>query len=115
MNVAATHRMEEVLKWVKEKPWVRKELGEYESACQDFVQKVSQLDGVVTIGAIPYAGHVDLWTVTDREDWDLDTAIIECFGEVVRKSDVNLLFDFMIVSEKEHFPEEAIVLYEKEE
>lgn len=114
MSVVATERMEEALKWAKEKPWVLKDLGAYEEACQVFVQKVSQLDGVIAIGAIPYHGYVDLWTVIAREDWDLDGAIIESFTEVVRKSDMNLLFDFKIVNEKDHFPEEAIVIYQKE-
>ena len=115
MSATVTNQMEEVPKFFKEKPWIRKELGEYEEACHDFVWKVSQLDGVLAIGAFPYHGYVDLWTVTDRNDRDLDTAIIEYFGEVVRKSDLNLLFDFMITSKREHLPEEAIVLYEKEE
>ena len=115
MSVPATVQTEEeMLKWAKEKPWVRKELGEYEETCQAFAQKVSQLDGVVTIGAIPYAGYVELWTVTARDNRDLGKAIIECFIKVVRKSDPELLFDFMITSKREHLPEEAIFLYEKE-
>jgi hypothetical protein len=115
MSVPATVQTEEeMLKWAKEKPWVRTELSEYEEACQAFVLKVSQLDGVVTIGAIPYAGYVELWTVTARDNRDLGKAIIECFIKVVRKSDPELLFDFMITSKREHLPEEAIFLYEKE-
>ena len=69
-------------------------------ACQDFVRKVSPLDGVIAIGAIPYADYVDLWTVTDRNDRGLDRAIIKHFIEVVRRSNLGLLFDFMITSEE---------------
>ncbi|MBI1927229.1 hypothetical protein HYR99_23680 [Candidatus Poribacteria bacterium] len=111
----AVVKPEDLQKFIALKPWIRKELGVYKEACEAFARRVSQLDGVLAIGAIPYHGYVDLWTVTDRKDRDLDTAIIEYFGEVVRKSDLNLLFDFMITSKREHLPEEAIVLYEKEE
>jgi hypothetical protein len=115
MSTPATAPTEaEIVKWMTEKPWIRKELGEYEKPCLDFVERVSQLDGVVTIGVIPYAGYVDLWTVTDRNDRELDTAIIERYGAMVRKSALGLFFDFMIIDENGHFPEEAIVLYKKE-
>jgi hypothetical protein len=107
---ATVQTEEELLKWAQEKTWVRKELGEYKEACQDFVRKVSPLDGVIAIGAIPYADYVDLWTVTDRNDRGLDRAIIKHFIEVVRRSNLGLLFDFMITSEEEHLPEEATVL-----
>jgi hypothetical protein len=115
MSTPATVPTEaEIVKWIQEKPWIRKELGEYEQPCLDFVERVSQLDGVVTIGVIPYAGYVDLWTVTERDDRHLGKAIIEHFIDVVRKSERGLLFDFMTTSKREHLPEEAVVLYEKE-
>jgi hypothetical protein len=116
MSTPATAPTEaEIVKWMTEKPWIRKELGEYEKPCLDFVERVSQLDGVIVIGALPTCRNVELWTLTDREDRALETAIIKSFAKVVRNSDVSLLFDFMMVSEKEHFPQEAIVLYQKKE
>ena len=110
MSVVSTNRMEEVLKWAKEKPWVRKELGEYESACQDFVQRVSQLDGVVTVGAIPYAGHVDLWTVVKKRNRSIIRTIIERLIEVSNEYD-DVFFDFVVIDDPELLPEESIVIY----
>ncbi len=114
-NNSVIVKSEDLQKFIALKPWIRKELGVYKEACEAFARKVSQLNGVLAIGAVMYPGHVDIWTLTDRRDWDLDTAIIDYLIEVVKESPEDLLFDFMIVDQKEHFPQEAIVLYEKGE
>lgn len=57
------------------KTLVQKELGAYKEACQAFAQKVSKLNGVIAIGALPYPGYVDIWTITNRRNRNLDRAI----------------------------------------
>ena len=86
------------------------ELGKYEEACQTFAQNVSKLNGVVIIGAMPYPGHVVLWTITNRRSRSLDRAIIERLTEVVREYK-DILFDFVIIQDKEFLPKETVVLY----
>ena len=89
------------------------ELGKYEKACQTFAQKVSKLNGVVIIGALPYPGHIVLWTITNRRSRSLDRAIIEQLIEVVREYK-DILFDFVIIQDEEFLPKEAVVLYKRE-
>ncbi len=86
------------------------ELGKYEEACQTFAQKVSKLNGVVIIGALPYPGHVVLWTITNRRSRSLDRAIIERLIEVVREYE-DILFDFVIIQDEEFLPRETVVLH----
>jgi len=90
------------------------ELGKYEEACQTFAQRVSKLNGVVIIGALPYPGHVVLWTITNRQSRSLDRAIIERLIEVVKEYE-DILFDFVIIQDEEFLPKETVVLYKKEE
>ncbi|MFQ6040810.1 MAG: hypothetical protein ACE5PV_08145 [Candidatus Poribacteria bacterium] len=88
--------------------------GKYEEACQTFANKVSKLNGVVIIGALPHPEHVVLWTITNRRSRSLDRAIIEQLIEVVREYK-DILFDFVIIQDEEFLPKETVVLYKKEE
>ena len=96
------------------KPWIRKELGVYKEVCEAFARKVSQLDGVVAIGALPYSGYVDLWTVVEKRNRDLNLAIIDRLIEVGNEYE-DILLDFVTIDDAKLLPEEAIVLYKQED
>lgn len=113
MSATATNQMEEVPKFFKEKPWIRKELGEYEEACEAFARKVSQLNGVLAICALPYSGYVDLWTLVKKRNRTIIRAIIERLIEVGNEYE-DILLDFVIIDDAQLLPDEAIVIYKKE-
>ena len=88
-------------------------LGKYEEACQTFANKVSKLNRVVIIGALPYPEHVVFWTITNRRSRSLDRVIIERLIEVVREYK-EILFDFVIIQDEEFLPKETVVLYKQD-
>ena len=112
-NHQAVAKPEDLQKFIALKPWIRKELGAYKEACEAFARKVSQLDGVLAIGALPYSGYVDLWTVVKKRNRKLNLAIIDRLIEVSNEYD-DVFFDFLIIDAPELLPEESIVIYKKE-
>ncbi len=112
-NNSVIVKPEDLQKFIALKPWIRKELGVYKEVCEAFARKVSQLEGVVAIGALPYSGYVDLWTVVKKRKRDLNLAIIDRLIEVGNEYE-DLFLDFVIIDDAKLLPEEAIILYQKD-
>ncbi|MBM3241342.1 hypothetical protein FJZ31_34100 [Candidatus Poribacteria bacterium] len=85
-------------------------LGVYDNACRDFAEQIINVDGVLAVGAKPYLGHVDIWTITRNYDYELEGKIINSLLAVMAKYD-NLLVDFLILPSG-ILPKDYTVIYE---
>ena len=88
----------------------KSKLGVYDDACRDFAEQIINVDGVLAVGAKPYLGYMDIWTITRNYDYELEGKIINSLLVMMEKYD-NLLFDFLILPGGK-LPKDYIVIYE---